>query len=193
MRSTTTRSFSPDGRTVAVRVQAFDETTKKSESFIDLWDTAALIEQRRRIPGDWARLWDLKFSPDGTMLATASRDTENYQGNTLIGPDKGSTRLWDLAMNRERWRFPVQGLDAQSLAFSPDGRLLAVAVTDATVRLYNLTSGQERVHRLGTELVKPLGGDIKGAPRQPSGDVHLPGILAGWNDPHRRGASRDLG
>jgi WD40 repeat protein len=102
------------------------------------------------------------------MLATASRDTERNVGNTLIGPEKGSARVWDLATGQERWRFLVEGLDARSLAFSPDGRLLAVAVTDATVRLYNLTSGQERVHRLGTELVKPLGGDIKGAPRQPS-------------------------
>ncbi len=160
--------FSPNGRTVAVSVHRFDEATRKSESFIDLWDTTALTEHRRRIPGDWARLWDLKFSPDGTMLATASRDTEIYEGNTLIGADKGSTRLWDLATGRERRRFLVDRLDANSLAFSPDGRLLAVAVSDATVRLYDLSTGQERMPRLGTELARPMRGDIKAVPIRPS-------------------------
>ena len=160
-------TFSPDGRTVATGVKRFDETTEKSESFIALWDTAAPTEHRRRIPGDWVRLWDLKFSPDGKMLATASRDTEVRDGDKLIGPKKGSTRLWDLASGRERSRFPVEGCDVFSIAFSPDGKLLAVAVTDETVRLYDRTTGQERMPRLGPEPARPLGGDIKAAPSRP--------------------------
>src|SRR5262249_32208902 len=53
----------------------------------------------------------------------------------------------DLSTGRERTRFPVERLDAESLAFSPDGKRLAVAVSDGTVRLYDLTTGQERMPR----------------------------------------------
>jgi hypothetical protein len=53
-------------------------------------------------PGDWARLCDLEFSPDGQILATASTDTEIMRGDKLLGPDKVSTRLWDLSTGRER-------------------------------------------------------------------------------------------
>ena len=52
-------------RITAVSVRRFDEATGKSESFIDLWDTAAPTERRRRLTGEWARLGGLAFTPDG--------------------------------------------------------------------------------------------------------------------------------
>ncbi len=159
-------TFSPDGRTVAAGERRFDETTKRWDSFIDLWDTTALTERRRRIPGDWVWLWDLAFSPDGKVLATASRDSEIMDGNTLIGADKGSTRLWDTATGRELRRFPVDRLDFGSLAFSPDSKLLAVTVSDGTVRFYDVTSRQERLPRLGPEPARLLGRDIKDGPSE---------------------------
>ncbi len=157
-------AFSPDGRTVAVGVRRYNESAQKSETFIDLWDTTAPTERRRRIPGDWPLLWDLKFSPDGTMMATATRDTEVTQGNVLIGAKQSSARLWDLATSRERRRFPVEGVDVPSVAFAPDGKRLACAVTDGTIRLYDLTTGQEREPRLATEPTSPPGPPRDGAP-----------------------------
>ncbi len=150
-------TFSPDGRTVAVSVRRLNETTKQSELLIDLWDTGALTEHRRRIPGDWVRLWDLTFSPDATMLATATRDTEIYHGDTLIGPKTSSTRLWDLATGRERRRFSVDVCDVHAIAFSPDGKLLATAISDGTIRLHDLSTGREREPRLGTQPAIPPG------------------------------------
>ena len=67
-----------------------------------------------------AACWDLAFTPDGKVLATASNDTESR----IVGekPEKGSMRLWDVATGRERHRFPVEGFDVRSVAFSPDGQ-----------------------------------------------------------------------
>ena len=83
------------------------------------------------------------------MLATASDDTES----NVVGekPVKGSTRIWDLATGVERQRLAVEGCNVRSVAFSPDGRLLAASSSDESLRLYDLTTGQERVH----EAAKP--------------------------------------
>jgi WD40 repeat protein len=153
--------FSPDGRTVAVGVQRFDEATSKSETFIELWDTAAPTERRRRLTGEWARLWGLAFSPAGKLLASTGRDTDIVRGNVLIGPGKSSVRLWELATSREWTRFPLERLDAGAIAFSPDGQRLAVAVSDGTVRLYELATGHEHEPRLISEPAEPPEGDKK--------------------------------
>ncbi len=55
-------------------------------------------------------------------------------------------------------RFTLERLDAGPLAFSPDGRRLAVAVSDGTVRLYDLAAGQERGPRLIPGPVGPPAG-----------------------------------
>jgi WD40 repeat protein len=102
--------FAPDGRTVAVSVRRYGENARKAETFIDLWDTIASTERRRRIQGDWTNLWDLAFSPDGKILATAARDTKVHRGNTSIGSDQSSTRIRDITSGRERNIFPVDRL-----------------------------------------------------------------------------------
>ena len=125
-------AFSPDGQTVAAGVHSFDEAHKKAEKFINAWDTAARSERRRRFGGDWLALLDLKFSRR-QILATATDDTEpNVMGDKPeFGqkPEKGSTRIWDLETGIERKRFPVEDCIVRSVAFSPNGKLLAASVT----------------------------------------------------------------
>jgi RNA polymerase sigma factor (sigma-70 family) len=165
-------SFSPDGRTVAVSVTRLDRAAKTNEKFIDLWDTAAPSERRRRIPGDWLWLHDLAFSPDGKTLATASQDTQFDSTGQIVGPEKGSTRLWDLATGRERQRFAVEGEYGRSLAISPDGQTLAVAFSDGTVRVYDRTTGRECMPRLRPGRARPRVGDA-GAKAAPSGTTGI--------------------
>ena len=94
-------------------------------------------------------------------LVTGSNDTESR----IVGekPERGSMRLWDVATGRERRRFPVEGFDVRSVAVSPDGKLLAAGVSDQTIRVYDLTTGQERTPRLGQ---RPRSRRIRDAPRQ---------------------------
>jgi RNA polymerase sigma factor (sigma-70 family) len=168
-------AFSPDGQAVSAGVRGFDKATQKEERFINVWDTAAATERRRRFGGDWLSLNDLKFSPDGKTLATASNDAES----NIVGdkPEQGSTRIWDVATGKERRRFSVEGCNFRSVAFSPDGRLIAAGVSDGTVRRYELATGQEHAPRLrpwnshppqpprlgGTLVPAPTGGPVTDA------------------------------
>lgn len=73
-------------------------------------------------------VWGLAFSPDGTMLASASEEElvqlwQVYDGS-LLHSFKGHSK--------EVWR----------VAFSPDGTLLASASWDSTVKLWDVTDKQ---------------------------------------------------
>jgi WD40 repeat protein/energy-coupling factor transporter ATP-binding protein EcfA2 len=69
------------------------------------------------------------FSPDGKLLATASRDR--------------AARLWEVGSGRPHGR-PLTGhTDAvDGVAFSPDGRLLATSSADGAARLWEVGSGR---------------------------------------------------
>ncbi|MCI0463802.1 MAG: WD40 repeat domain-containing protein [Gemmataceae bacterium] len=75
------------------------------------------------------------FSADGKLLASVSRDH--------------TVRLWESATGKEVRRFQETDCEYYSVAFAPDGKMLALAGGDpvkggnAAVRLYDLTSGHE--------------------------------------------------
>ena len=132
--------FSPDGRTLATVFIRKDPVTQRNELSIDLWDTAAPTEHRRRIPGISYFLQDLEFSPDGKTLAIAIYDRYGPLNSKAVPT---ATQLWDIASGKERMRFPVKVFGILSLAFSPDGQRLYASLTDQTIRVYDLTTGRE--------------------------------------------------
>jgi WD40 repeat protein len=75
------------------------------------------------------------FSPDGTTLATSPTHD--------IGSD-GNVRLWNTATGDITSRLPGHRRGATSMAFSPDGGLLATSDDRGTLRLWDTATGQKK-------------------------------------------------
>ena len=94
-----------------------------------LWDLATGQLLGPPLSGHTGAVWSVAFSPDGSLLATASSD------NTV--------RLWGVATGRQHGD-PLEGHTntVTGVAFSPNGSVLASTSSDATVRLWEVASGK---------------------------------------------------
>ena len=115
-------AFSPDGKLLA---------TASHEGRLVLWDAIR-----------WSKLWSLvtegavpiqavAFSPDGGTLGLAEL-SEKPGDVVLVDPGTGAIRT----------RLTAHPLGTHSLAFSPDGRMLATAGGDRCIKLWNVATAQ---------------------------------------------------
>jgi WD40 repeat protein len=132
---------------------------------MDLYDVQTLKKTQEIRTG---AVREVVFSPDGTMLASASHDgvklwdtagwgelrTLAGSGDTesvafspdgkMLATGTGSTiKLWDVAAGNELRTLP--GSSGRAVAFSPDGRLLAASggVAGQDIKLWDVASGSE--------------------------------------------------
>jgi WD40 repeat protein len=126
-------AFSPDGTRMATGGYDNDQAGE----FTRLWDVASGQELRRfRHTKEVHGIRNLVFSADGKTLAT-------------LGQNAGSVlRLYDVDTGQLRRAFPRDGdgdirTGRGCVAFSPDGKTVAAAC--ASIRLYDASTGQERL------------------------------------------------
>ncbi|MGD1914395.1 MAG: hypothetical protein ACFB2X_27245, partial [Rivularia sp. (in: cyanobacteria)] len=129
------------------------------------------VKERNRLEGHKGSIYNVAFSPDGTILATGSLDKtiklwnaetgkENIQltghkgkvYSVIFNPkDKtqlasssadGTIRLWNLKTNEYKELLGHKG-KVYNLNFTDDGKILASASLDKTIKLWNVETGKE--------------------------------------------------
>jgi WD40 repeat protein len=119
-------AWSPDGKLLAAAAQCNgyeQHDIEVNTCTIHIWDTMTGVE-RYTLEGHERAVEDLAWSPDGTMLVSASRD--------------GRVRVWRFTPVVKS--FVVIGVWgwATSVTWSPDGKYIAASGNDSTVQVNNI-------------------------------------------------------
>lgn len=112
---------------------------------IAFWD-AATGELQRDITLELNAIASVALAPDGKTVAAALNDPEG-----MFRPHRNVIRIWEVSTGRVLRNLKVADTikpgetdTLARLAYSPDGRLLAVGARDGTVFLWDVATDQER-------------------------------------------------
>jgi WD40 repeat protein len=119
------------GRAIAFSPEGTFIVSGHLDGTIRLWDVSSGREIRRVRHND-AQALGVAVSPDGTKIASC------YKNDVLELWDRKGTVLWR-----------TEGVIAQHVRFSPDGRLIAVSGYPCAMRIWDVSTGREVISSPG--------------------------------------------
>ncbi|MFD7446003.1 AAA family ATPase [Streptomyces sp. NPDC059909] len=120
-------------RALLLSLAALGECTPTPSARRGLMAALAASHLRTRLDGHTDTVRHIAWSPEGSKLATASRD--------------GTARVYDARSGRSLLVLPSDGAMVESVAWSPDSTQVATAGRDHVVRIWDAVSG-DPVRRL---------------------------------------------
>jgi WD40 repeat protein len=135
LKSVTGATLSPDGHTLA----GFPPNRNFRDGRIAMWDMVT-AERLHTLQKGRGSSTPCAFSPDGWTLATAGGG--QYQAGDLNPVDR-AVILWECSSGKERLRLDGHPGQVESIAFSPNGRLLASTTWENVdvIRLWDTANG----------------------------------------------------
>jgi WD40 repeat protein len=137
-------AFSPDNNMLATGGERPDregDFRHPKSGEIIIWDMAK-GEERAILERHFGGVNSLAFSPDGKLLASSSTAALILKDGTYAPDD--TIILWDVKSGKERHVLHGHSAAVSSVAFSPDGKMLASSAYNKTIKIWEVLTGRER-------------------------------------------------